>query len=168
MRKSEREQQPTETDPDRPAVVDIAHEFRTGKSTATFENDVVLTIRYLDPSEPHGTVFELQHPDGETHTWEQSSLDRPPGEVLVEILSNFYHEVEERDVKVPNIDWFMENVVRDRDRSDTGVESDQEEVEDLLVDLDEQDNDSLIEAELDDLDETVETDAEDLLAEDEV
>jgi hypothetical protein len=167
MRKSEREQQPTETGPDRPAVVDIAHEFQTGKSTATFENDVVLTVRYIDPSEPHGIVFELQHPDGETHTWEQSSLERAPGEVLVEILGDFYHEVEDRDVKVPNLDWFMQQVERDRDQSDTEAESDQEEVEDLLVDLDEQDNDSLIEAELDDLDETVKTDAEDLLAEDE-
>lgn len=162
MAKSAREQQSTETD-DRPAIVDVTHTFRTGKSTVTFGNDVVLTVRYIDPSEPHGIVFELSYPDGETHTWEQSSLERSPGEILVEMLGDFYNEKENRATKIPNLDWFIQEVEQSRDRSDTGVESDQEEGEDRLDDLDGQDDSPSIEAELDDLDETVETDAEDLL-----
>lgn len=90
----------------RPAVVDVTHDVYSGDAAATFANDVVLTVTDTDPNAGAGYTCELTHPTVETETWGDDTVERPPAEVLIEILSDFYN-AEDRDLKASPLDRFM-------------------------------------------------------------
>lgn len=140
---------------ERPAVVDVTHEFYSGEASAAFSNGVVLTVSHTNLDEMTGFSAELTHPDREpTRVMRDEGIERPPGEILVEFLADYYNEEDERGVKVPGFDQVMDSVGDNLDEEPNGG------IEALLDELDEEDEEApSIEAELDELDET-ETEAE--------
>jgi DNA-binding transcriptional ArsR family regulator len=95
---------------ERPAVVEVSHDFYTDQVTVTFANGVALTVSYQEESAGQGYTCELTHPDVEAETWGDETIDRSPPVILSELLSDFYNEDEERDTKVPRLDAFMQEV----------------------------------------------------------
>jgi hypothetical protein len=96
-----------------PAVVDVTHDFYSREVQATFDNGVVLTVTYQTAEEERGYAAELTHPTVKTETWGDTSVERPPAELLTELLDDFYNADEERDTKIPHLDAFMQEVADD-------------------------------------------------------
>jgi hypothetical protein len=95
----------------RPAVVDVSHSVHMRQAQATFANDVVLAVTYSDQSVERGFTCELTHPTVGVERWGDATVERPPAEVLIEILSDFYNAAERNNVAT--LDGFMREVESD-------------------------------------------------------
>lgn len=93
----------------RPALVNVSHEFYSGESVAEFETRVQLAVCRpdLDGSD---IEIEVSHPDRESVTRVEQNLERSPATILVELLDAYYNEEDDRQLKVPDLDRFMEEV----------------------------------------------------------
>jgi hypothetical protein len=94
---------------DRPAIVGLTHDFQTDEVSAVFENGVEVAVT------KHGETIEttISHPAIENESANVQTMDRSPTSVGAELLSDFYNEDEDRDVKVPALDRFMKEASDD-------------------------------------------------------